>query len=521
MAVEKMPINIRHYLILALGGNRYLHKYIDEIYQERRWEYFELYRNGNMYDDLLIPRHVTQNEEKMKQVAGIVEWCYKHNNFENIYRLIKKGYKFSYQYVQQHRNKVIDFDHFELAYTKQKGGIEKVTDLNLFYAASIVLYLCHRENRQYTLGNYGALMIEAMQNLALESFSKQLRFSKAVREKYKNELDEMFKHYGIPRNMKPMSMGKFFELFIEKQMMEKVKSNPLITVQQARYDVFREGISKYIGSLSNWLKVNGFNEMDLTEWVIITKEDVEIVFLDFIIASQSNSNGLSKQDRDLYIIAILYLQALAEVYKETKRLYLDDSQEQRYIEFREKEKSIKQKEEELERLKRHYQRELEKQVNAMSQLEEELKKTKKELQRLQSELQKREDQSKEFAALREYVYSLNNESAPEQEKSIEELADRIQQKKIAVIGGHPNWINKMKDVLPNVLFVEVDELNRDLSFVDNLDAVFVSTTFFNHTFYRKLMKYMNNNNTKLYYLSGKINVELTLKEMEKALSNFQ
>jgi hypothetical protein len=132
MYMTEESVNIRHFMIVSLGGNTGLHPYIDELYQDKKWEYYECYRKGDIYNDAFIPRHVTKNEEKMKQVAGIVEWCYLNNDFDLIYRLIKRGYKFVYQYVQQNRLKGVDFDHFEITFIKKFGGSDKVTDLQLF-----------------------------------------------------------------------------------------------------------------------------------------------------------------------------------------------------------------------------------------------------------------------------------------------------------------------------------------------------------------------------------------------------
>ncbi|MFF2531313.1 hypothetical protein ACFVS2_20635 [Brevibacillus sp. NPDC058079] len=515
--MSESSVNVRHFLIIALGGNSFLHSYIEDIYQERKWEYYECYRKSNMYKDALIPRHTTKNEEKMKQVAGITEWCYQHNDFEKLYRLIKKGYKFVYQFVQQNRVRGVNFDQFEVAFLKRNGGVEKVSDLQLFYGASVALYLCHKEQLPYELNGYGRMFLDAMRDVTFEIVAKEFRYSKENKEKFKDRINELFKHYDIPRNMKPMSMGKFFELFIEKQMMKKGEENPFISLEKARQEVFKEGISKYIGSISNWVKNNGINEMDLTESLIITKNDVETAFLDFIISKQFNSNRLTDADRDLYIVAILYIQTLASVYLDTKRLYLDDSQEQHYIELKEIEKSIKEKEEILIEQEQRIRSIEQNRVESISLLEEELRKTQKALQQTQIELEKREDHSKEVAALRAYVYSLNTEDSLTQELTVEQLVNRIQQKKVAVVGGHPNWIHKMKEVLPGVSFAEVEEINRDLSYIDNVDVVFVYATFFNHKFYKKLMKYMSNNNTQLVYLSGKSNVELTLREMERAI----
>lgn len=516
MSIET-SVNVRHFLIVALGGNPFLHSFIDEIYNERRWEYYELYRNSDIAKDMLIPMHVTQNEEKMKQVAGIVTWCYEHNDFEKVYRLIKKGYKFSYQYVQQHGSRTVSFDQFELAFMKKRGGVENVTDLSLFYASCVVLYLCNKENKAYNFGSYGRMMIQAMKDLEIGIIAYELRFSKEYREEHKDEVNSLFSLYGIPRNMKEMSMGKFLELFIERQMAEIGSRNPFINAEQARSIVFREGISKYIGSISNWIKVHRINEMDLTESVSITKDDVEVIFLDFIIAKQKNSNNLTDNDRDLYIVSTLYLKTIINVYLKTKKLYLDDSQEQHYLEVQKKENSIKEKELALNKQEAEFKEKSRLQDDRIAQLEEELKKTQRALQLAQSELEKREDNSKEVASLREYVYELNNEAPIQQEISQEELILRIQRRKIAVIGGDQNWIKKMREILPEVKFVEIESINRDLSYVDNLDAVFVYWSIFKHNFYKKFMKQMAQNDTQLYYLSRTTNVDLVLREMEKML----
>jgi hypothetical protein len=356
-----------------------------------------------------------------------------------------------------------------------------------------------------------------MRDLGYEIIAKQVRFSKEHKERYKERIDDLFRHYDVPRNMRSMSLAKFFELFIEKQITQKGSINHFISIQQARSEVFREGISKYIGALSNWIKINGMNEMDLTESVIISKDDIENVFLDFIISKQYDSNRISDNDRDLYIVSLLYIQALSSIYMETKHMYLDDSQEQHYVELKDMEDRIKQNEELLSKEKQRIENIEKNRGEKIALLEEELRKTQRILQQTQSELEKREDHGKEVSALRNYVYALNNENEVSITPDINELASRIQRKKLAIIGGHTNWITKMKEVLPSVTFIEIDQVSRDLGFLDKLDAVFVYWSIFNHKFYKKLMVQMNANKVDLHYIGRKTNIDLTLQEIEKAL----
>jgi hypothetical protein len=513
---EIPEINIRHFLILALGGSQYLHPIIEDMYQENRLEYYEAYRNSGMYTDIIITRFITRNEEKMKQVSGIVEWSYLHNNFENLMKLIKKGYKYSYQFVQQ--RKVVDLGEFELGFTKKRGGMGKVTDLDLLYGSVVVLYLCNRENKICDMNNeYGHLFINGIRSLISESISRNIRFSPENRELYKKEVDELFFKYGIPRNMQTTSIGKFFEMFVEKQTDEKIKSSPLYNdMQEIREAVFQEGISRYIGSLSLWVRINGINEMDLTDSAVLTKEDVEIIFLDYVIASQV-SKQITAKDRDLYIITLLYTQALALVYKETKHLYLDDSQEKHYLEIKQAQQHIEAKTAELNKQEAGWKKEKEDQLGKIAELQSELRKTQKTLQMNQVEMEKNDSSTKELAALRAYMYNSQQVNVVKEETATDRILSDLKVKRVAVFGGHPNWRNKLKEVLPNYTFIDVDSINRELTFVDNMDAVFVNYDHFNHKFYERLMKHMSRNDTILHYLSGSSNTDIIIRDIHKAL----
>lgn len=514
--MERPEINIRHYLIMALGGTSFIHKYIDELYELRKWEYYEAFRTSEFYGDLRLSRHVARSEEKMKKVAGIVEWCYNRNEFDLVYKLIKKGFKFTYQYFTQRQHKTFNLDDFTLAYSNKKK--EPVSDLELYYASIVLIYLCTKERKPYSLNNgYGELLVHALQSYMFECFAWDIRFSDNMKEQHKEGVEELFKHYGLPRNMKPTTLGKFLELFVEREVELELRKNPFQSVHDARGKIFQKGISKYIGTLSNWIKVNGLYEMDLVENIPITKQEVEAFFLDFVIAKSKEGNMLTDQDRDLYLVSTMYLYAVIKQLKEVKHLYLDDSQEQHYIELKQKEESIRQKGAKLAALEAEYKAKEEKMSKRIRELDEELRKANRALQQADAELEKREDLAKEVSALRSYVYSMTQDEESPQKLTMKELAEKIQQKKVAVIGGHQNWVNHMQEALPEVRFAGVDSLNRDISYVDNMDIVFVYTGILKHKYYRNLMNRMNSNKARLCYISNVTNVELTLKEMAQSM----
>ncbi|WP_026568324.1 hypothetical protein [Bacillus sp. UNC41MFS5] len=132
------------YLSIALGGNSYLHPYIDDCYRKKEWDYYEAYQSSGLKEEPLFSMYCTRNEEKIRQVAGIIEWSRINQEFSQIDYLIKKGYKFVYQYLQQHQQ--IDFEHFTRSYAKRHKS-KVIKEIELIYQNIILWYLCERENK--------------------------------------------------------------------------------------------------------------------------------------------------------------------------------------------------------------------------------------------------------------------------------------------------------------------------------------------------------------------------------------
>lgn len=121
--IENLPqesILLNQFLIIALGGNSYLHPFIETIYRKKEWEYYEAYKRSGLMENPLFSLYSTYSEERIRQVAGIVAWSEQNNNFAQVEQLIKKGYKFVYQYLQQHS--YIDFEHFMRTFSSRKRG---------------------------------------------------------------------------------------------------------------------------------------------------------------------------------------------------------------------------------------------------------------------------------------------------------------------------------------------------------------------------------------------------------------
>ncbi|MED2482491.1 hypothetical protein P4185_16480, partial [Bacillus thuringiensis] len=214
----------------------------------------------------------------------------------------------------------------------------------------------------------------------------------------------------------------------------------------------------------------------------------------------------------LLIPTYLFMMAMAKMYKDLKKMYLEDKQEETYLANRIKEKKLKEKEESLQKLKKTTEFKLKEAKEQHLALEKQVKELEKQNARLESEVETLSKEKKELSSLRSFIYGMNSD-IPQDTIKLDDVIHSLKKVKIAVFGGHPNWQLKIKESLPHVRVIDVDSLNKSISFIKNMDYVFVNTHYFNHTFYEKIMKEVNRTNAELVYLNRTTNTEMTLMEM--------
>lgn len=86
-----------------------------------------------------------------------------------------------------------------------------------------------------------------------------------------------------------------------------------------------------------------------------------------------------------------------------------------------------------------------------------------------------EEMSRELSALRDYVYNLTEDDSPEQSVSMDKMKEILAEKHIVIIGGHSNWVSKMKKEFPRWVFVNPEASgSTDTNIVDKADYVYFS-----------------------------------------------
>ncbi|WCK57500.1 hypothetical protein PP175_25885 (plasmid) [Aneurinibacillus sp. Ricciae_BoGa-3] len=516
---EPFTINIRLYLIVALGARTFLHEEIDTIYEANKLDYYETYKNSGFYDDVTFTRYTIDKEVRMKKVAGIVEWCYNHNDFDLIYKLIKKGYKFCWNFIKNRQR--VRIDDFSMAFQRKMGGEDKTSESDLFFHNVVLLYLCQREgvhiDMQTEYGQYfQSLFIRYTEDLLV----KQMYFTEENFNKNRERMDNLYERYFIAKKNRTIPLDILFDGIINEET-KKINSLKGLTkeeYEEVRTKVFNQGISKYIGAYSGWLKVLGINEMDLTSSNVLTPEDLEQIMFEAINGQEGNQMG--EEDLDNFVIACFFMKALAGEYNRAKGIYFNQLQDDFYYELREYEKELAVKEERIKSQQEEMKANEAKLKDENNKLWEELKRLQKENASLKAEKEQMEDKSKEVHALCDYIYSLEQENQEEESQAIdlEGMVDKLQQHKVVIIGGHPNWQNKIKETLPSFIVIHPDAIRTDLKTLDSVDAVFINTAIFSHKFYEKVMNQMSKNDTNLFYLNANNNIRVSVKNMYEKIS---
>lgn len=120
--------------------------------------------------------------------------------------------------------------------------------------------------------------------------------------------------------------------------------------------------------------------------------------------------------------------------------------------------------------------------------------------------------NKETSALRSYVYGLTEEDIVVEQADYEEMKKELREKRIVIIGGHMNWIQKMKSEFPGWKIVPKAAGNSDVSVVSGADAVYFFSDSLDHSTYYRYLNVLREHNIDFGYIHG-VNIERNVKHI--------
>lgn len=139
---------------------------------------------------------------------------------------------------------------------------------------------------------------------------------------------------------------------------------------------------------------------------------------------------------------------------------------------------------------------------------------KRRLEEESKDIRKQLDASnRELAVLRNYVYNLTESDNPITDKTIESMKETIASYRIVIVGGHSNWLSKMKKEFPDWIFVNPKASgSTDVSIVDKADYVYFFTDTISHSTYHQFMNIIRERKINFGYIHG-VNIERNIRDI--------
>lgn len=124
-----------------------------------------------------------------------------------------------------------------------------------------------------------------------------------------------------------------------------------------------------------------------------------------------------------------------------------------------------------------------------------------------------ETANRERAALRSHLYNMTEDEQEPDEQSVEAMKQEISKLKIVIIGGHSNWVNKVKREFPDWSFVNPTASGTvDVTIVENADKIYFFTDILEHSTYHRYVNVLRGKSLSFGYIHG-VNLEKNIRQI--------
>lgn len=515
------PLDLLQALVCyGLANRKYMYSHIDRIYKTQSDLYHQTYLNSDLYDHPILGICLQSTRDYFGKVSGIIVHEYQTGKSTSTMSLINRRFKTSFKYFQS--NKDLDLTKFaEILLNTEKEFIS-VSDDELDLAGLVLEYLrrLHPNTKQVIVtGEYGDHLTDIV-NLTKMRINLGESFLNRVAKDYKDRVHDNcsvddFWPFTDKRLTIDVYLGRMRAIYNFKQQIYKPKMFSDLNLKP-KYKDSPGSLLRVARLLNSQLQVA---EIFLTGLGVATKEflaDIEITekdMLDWILVQQyliADPKADKLADICSGLVMILYLRGLVSGYSSlTARVVLEQQTvEGLRIKLKEMQEALTSEEES-------------KQVQIAStepvdyfERERELLKQVRDLQR---ELELKEEHGKELAALRSYVYQ-EQQMVEDIYPSVDHMVETIQSKRIVIVGGHPNWLAKVRSRLPKVKILEVSEKhNAPMDSILKADLVVMVYAQIGHTTWDRAMTYAERSSGALHIMTERVNEEETIRELYKAV----
>lgn len=507
----------------------HLHKEINEVYEKKKVAYKDAYSQLNIPDGerILQPFGLYNCH---KQMVSIISWSIDNNDFTEVMPIIRKTQKPVWDFVKQEG--YFSIRDFVEAFSNSSRVINIADNIPL--GLFLGLYKGElREEEQITLPEFLAFNLQDRMfttKLFVESLKPSEKHVPTKTNKLlfkslttSNTLEEGIFSYKEKIRKKPSSViptsvlsEKVIRQKVDYVQNEENTFESLFESEDIMPSVHEDDFMKILAKWSFIFFKLGVNVYRYLTFVEVDKKKLRF-YLELINELTDREAMTSENKKDVTAVALLLFpiiyesRDLREIVESDKDDSLQESFENMKDDFEKELQDYKKKlNDSLSNTKM-----LTKEINKLSEEKRLLEKQLRNHERAVSAEQELSILRKENAALKKFVNSRMADNSNTTEVDIEKISSHLNKHKIAIVGGHHKWQQKVKSTyLPGVVVLHVDEINKDFNVLNTADYIFLSDSVLNHGFYYKFKNWINKNNKDFFYLQNAVNPEKTIREMD-------
>lgn len=459
-------LDLTPFLAEALSFPVFIRKDIDKLYAENKYIYYEYAKKSEYYDCPITHELSLIREEYFKKTIGLLEYSQantEHSINSEIFSLFKKGFKKTYQYFKN-----IDMVDFKEFMRTQGKYLEKISDDEVNANISAALFFAINMAPEESIENV---------DIIYSSFFMRWR------------------HYLGEKCISLNNLTKEDDVEIKK-LKSTLPKNILDYVLMAE----PTSIFDYLYDFERLSYLSLIQDLDLGE-----KDLKEILYTYNMLNKQAPLN-ISLIN---YTIPALHIKMLIKAYRKVKEMYFHNNKETMFVEFGNLEHELKKKKLELYTEHAKYEELKNSENNHIKSLLEENKGLNKKIQQLQDQIEQMKSDSNEVIALRNFIFTLEQDDFVSDDTNTS-YSEKLNKLKGLIIGGHPNWQNKMKESL-DWTFISPDfSINEDL--IRNADVVVFNVSYLNHSLYYKAIDIIRENSIQMCYIKS-TNIQYAIHEI--------
>lgn len=481
---QKVELNIVPFLAEAFSVNSKIYKNVDKIYNQNKFKYINIAKENEYYNHPMAQEGNIEQEYYFKKSLGIILASQNSENIgKEIFNIIKKGWKYAWTYIQNHN--IISISQFLDNFVKKKKGLDNISDDEFNANTLIVIFLAYHLEKE----------IDTEDEIYNDFINNLLKRLEHYKGNYRISIDD------LPKQRKK----KLRELEL------KIKNNSPISFIPSSFRLSNEQVDGMLVDYNRMTKDEKYFSafeyiFDLEQMSLISvvgkdylksKDVQELIFCYSQLYEDEDDLDFNELQKFLYpAIQMLYL---CKEYMKAKKYFFNNFDEELYEEI----SKVENENRDLKKRDLLLQDENE-------GLKRELEQLQKENKRLKQDLKESQQNKTELISLREFLFDLDKEIDYVDNKKDYSKLNEI---KGVIVGGTPNWQQRMKERLDNWNFINVDNINFDDNIIKNSDTVVFYINYLSHALYYRVIDIANKNNIKVMYINNNQNIDIVLNQL--------